>query len=93
MARILIIDTDENLRRQLEERLASDGHEVVGARDVREGGMLVRSRLYDLVVCETGSQKKDGFGLFEELREDNVRKMFPFTGEENDQVRDGSRSR
>ena len=53
MAKILLIDDDEELLNVLEDFLIMDGHEIVTADDGRKGiNLLEASEAFDLVITD-----------------------------------------
>jgi len=68
MARILIIDDDDNLRALLGQVLTSAGHEVVLAADGKEGVNLYRAAPADLVVTDLFMPGQEGLETIVELR-------------------------
>ncbi|MEW5726067.1 MAG: response regulator [Thermodesulfobacteriota bacterium] len=68
MARILVIDDDESLRKMLGQMLVKAGHEVRLARDGREGVLLFRQGPADLVITDILMPEKEGIETILELR-------------------------
>jgi two-component system, OmpR family, response regulator MprA len=68
MARILIVDDDEQLRAALRRALAFEGHEVLPAADGAEGLRLARGHGPDLVVLDVLMPGLDGFEVCRRLR-------------------------
>jgi DNA-binding NtrC family response regulator len=60
MARILIIDDDDSLRRMLGEVLRAEGHEVVLAAGGREGLEVCRAVQIDLVLTDLCMPEQEG---------------------------------
>ncbi|MBF0107804.1 MAG: response regulator transcription factor [Magnetococcales bacterium] len=70
LARILIIDDDENIRAYLRAILeGEDGHELQEARDGDEGIHLYRKYRFDLVITDILMPVKDGVELIMEMTE------------------------
>jgi len=61
LARILLVDDEDNIRRILGSVLRDDGHEIVEARTVGEALLVLRTGIYDLVI--TDQKMPDGEGL------------------------------
>jgi DNA-binding response OmpR family regulator len=68
MARILIIDDEEAIRRPLQILLERFGHEVTVAADGQEGLRLWRSLGADLVITDIMMPNKDGIETIVELQ-------------------------
>jgi len=68
MARILIIDDEEGIRRPLQILLERAGHEVMAAPDGREGLRLWRRLGADLVITDIMMPNKDGIETIVELQ-------------------------
>jgi DNA-binding response OmpR family regulator len=69
MARILIIDDDEALRKMLHITLAHFGHVVIEATQGKEGLALFRSSNIDLVLTDLVMPEMEGFEVLLELRD------------------------
>jgi DNA-binding response OmpR family regulator len=67
LARILIIDDDDAIRRPMKVLLERAGHEVVQAADGQEGLRLWREREADLVITDIHMPEKDGIETILEL--------------------------
>ncbi|KAB0679938.1 response regulator transcription factor [Aureimonas leprariae] len=72
--RILIVEDDPNLNRQLCEAVADAGYVVDRAFDGEEGHFLGDTEPYDAVVLDVGLPKMDGISVLERWRRDG-RKM------------------
>lgn len=68
MARILLIDDDEQVRLTLAQFLETDGHLVLTARDGEEGLGVFRRERVDLVVTDIVMPRKEGIETIIELR-------------------------
>ena len=77
MARVLIVEDEETLSRNLEARLRDDGYEVSRAADGEEAMALVRSTLPDLVVLDIMLPKLDGLSICRILRKDEALAHLP----------------
>ena len=70
MARILVIDDEEDLRVLVRQALESDGHEVIPATNGAEGLALQRKRPADLVITDIFMPEPDGIETIHELKKD-----------------------
>jgi len=68
MARILVIDDEEDFRRIVSRMLASGGHEVEEAADGRQAIEAYRARPSDLVVADLYMPEIDGVEAIIRLR-------------------------
>ena len=68
MSKILIIDDEEDSRIMLSEILESEGHEVIEARDGREGLEEIRRSRPDMVFLDMRMPEMDGLQVLEVLR-------------------------
>jgi len=69
--RILVVEDDVELNRQLVEMLEEAGYVVDKAYDGEEGHFLGSSEPYDAVILDVGLPIKDGITILEEWREEN----------------------
>ncbi len=72
--RLLIVEDDPDLNRQLVTALSDAGYAVDTAFDGEEGHFLGDTEPYDAVVLDLGLPKKDGLSVLEQWRRDE-RKM------------------
>jgi DNA-binding response OmpR family regulator len=70
MARILVIEDEESVRKIYRDMLEHAGHEVIEARDGKEGGSLFRQTQPDLIITDILMPNKDGVETIRELRHD-----------------------
>ena len=68
--RILIVEDDKNLNRQLLEACSEAGYVVDVAFDGEEGHFLGDTEPYDAVILDIGLPEKDGITVLEEWRRD-----------------------
>ncbi|MBU1305508.1 MAG: response regulator transcription factor [Alphaproteobacteria bacterium] len=66
--RILVVEDDTNLNRQLKEALTEAGYAVDVAFDGEEGHFLGETEPYDAVVLDIGLPQMDGLSVLEEWR-------------------------
>jgi two-component system OmpR family response regulator len=72
--RLLVVEDDPDLNRQLVTALSEAGYAVDSAHDGEEGHFLGDTEPYDAVVLDLGLPKKDGLSVLEQWRRDE-RKM------------------
>ena len=70
MARILIIDDDDQIRSMLKQMLAREGYEVLSASNGKEGIRLYREKQTDLVITDIIMPEKNGLETIMALRKD-----------------------
>jgi two-component system OmpR family response regulator len=66
--RILVVEDDTNLNRQLKEALTENGYAVDSAFDGEEGHYLGDTEPYDAVILDIGLPQMDGLSVLEEWR-------------------------
>jgi len=67
--RILVVEDDRDLNRQLTDALSQAGYAVDHAADGEEGWFLGDTEPYDAVVLDLGLPKKDGLSVLKEWRQ------------------------
>jgi two-component system, OmpR family, response regulator len=73
--RLLVVEDEPDLRRQLQRTLTDNGYAVDVAEDGEEGQFLGETEPYDAVVLDLGLPKVDGVTVLERWRSDG--KDFP----------------
>ena len=68
MARILVIDDEDRIRRLLRAALEMEGHQVLEARQGNEGLQMIRTTLPDLVITDLMMPDKDGLEVILALK-------------------------
>jgi two-component system OmpR family response regulator len=66
--RVLVVEDDANLNRQIKEALTDAGYAVDSAFDGEEGHFLGDTEPYDAVVLDIGLPQMDGLSVLEEWR-------------------------
>ena len=66
--RVLVVEDDTNLNRQIKEALTDAGYAVDVAFDGEEGHFLGDTEPYDAVVLDIGLPRLDGFSVAQRLR-------------------------
>jgi CheY-like chemotaxis protein len=69
MARILVVEDEESIRRALDKRLRKLGHEVVTAQDGVEGLQVLGSQAFDLLITDFRMPRMDGLELLRNVKE------------------------
>jgi two-component system, OmpR family, response regulator len=72
--RILVVEDDPDLSRQLTKALGEAGYAVDAAADGEEGHFMGDTEPYDAVILDIGLPKRDGISVLEQWRRDD-RKM------------------
>jgi DNA-binding NtrC family response regulator len=70
MARILVVDDDEQIRIMLDISLSRDSHEVVTAENGVVASTLQREQPVDIVIIDIIMPEKEGFETIIEFRRD-----------------------
>ncbi len=66
--RVLVVEDDQDLNRQLVSVLSEEGYAVDTALDGEEGYFLGDTEPYDLVILDIGLPKMDGISILEQWR-------------------------
>ena len=82
MARILIVDDEQSIRRTLGTFLERDGHTVATAEDTESAQALIDKEVWDVVVTDIIMPGAGGVVLLEKIREqDPTTQVVLITGE------------
>jgi DNA-binding NarL/FixJ family response regulator len=76
--KILVIDDDVKMRRQMAALLAAEGYQTVEARNGREGIELAKRENPALVLCDITMPEMNGHRVLESLRADAATAHLPF---------------
>jgi two-component system, OmpR family, alkaline phosphatase synthesis response regulator PhoP len=90
MARVLIIEDNQNVALGLRTNLEFEGHQAEIARDGTSGLIRARTRGHDLIVLDLMLPAMDGFRVLETLRSESVTTpvlVLTARGDEADKVR------
>ncbi len=68
MARVLVIDDEEDMRRVVDVMLKNAGHDTVLAVDGNDGLQKFEQQRFDLVVCDLFMPNREGIATLRELR-------------------------
>lgn len=77
MAKILVIEDNENNRVLLSRRLKAQGYEVVTADDAESGLPMVHSVRPDLILMDLGLPGMDGWAATRQLKTDPALRALP----------------
>jgi len=77
MAKILFIEDEPTLQKELHEVLKQEEYEIFGAFDGVEGLEIAKKEKPDLILLDLILPKKDGFEVLKELKEDDNTKDIP----------------
>jgi len=69
MAKLLVVDDENNLRLVVQKELTRLGHEVETASDGEEAWNLLEERDFDVLLCDINMPRLDGMSLLRRLRE------------------------
>src|SRR5215831_21410031 len=77
MSKILVIEDQAQMRRNLVTILQMENYSVVSAENGRRGLELAKSERPDLVLCDLMMPELDGFGVVQALRADQTTATLP----------------
>ncbi len=69
MAKLLVVDDENNLRLVVQKELTRLGHEVETAADGESAWNLLEERDFDVLLCDINMPRLDGMSLLRRLRE------------------------
>jgi DNA-binding response OmpR family regulator len=78
MRRILIIEDEPTLRKQMGQILRFEGFEALEAANGKTGVETAVSLVPDLIICDIMMPELDGFGVIQALRDNPRTAMIPF---------------
>ncbi len=92
MAKLLLVEDDNNLREIYEARLQAEGYEIVSAKDGEEALVIAKAEKPDLVISDVMMPKISGFEMLDILRNTEELKgvkviMLTALGQTDDQQR------
>src|SRR5690348_221939 len=90
MKRILVIEDEPEMRRNLVTVLKMEGYEAVAAENGRRGLELAKAQVPDLVLCDVMMPELDGYEVLQALHSNSRNALIPFIfltakGEKEDQ--------
>ena len=68
MTKILVIEDEPQMRRNMTTILKMEGFEALGAGNGREGVTLAKREKPELILCDVMMPELDGYGVLGELR-------------------------
>jgi two-component system OmpR family response regulator len=71
--RILVVEDDPDINRQLVTALSESGYAVDSAFDGEEGGYLGENEPYDTIILDLGLPKLDGLSILERWRRNDIK--------------------
>lgn len=78
MPRILVIEDEYSLRRDIIDMLSFEGHEVSGAENGAAGVQEALRLVPDLIICDIMMPELDGYGVLDALRRAEATAAIPF---------------
>lgn len=92
MAKIMLVEDDNNLREIYEARLQAEGYEIVAAKDGEEALVLAKNEKPELIISDVMMPKISGFEMLDILRNTDGLKdvkiiMLTALGQSDDQQR------
>jgi DNA-binding NtrC family response regulator len=69
MAKLLVVDDENNLRLVVQKEMSRQGHEVETASDGEAAWDLLERQDFDVLLCDINMPRLDGIGLLRRLRE------------------------
>ncbi len=69
MAKLLVVDDENNLRLVVQKEMTRQGHEVDTASDGEAAWELLERQDFDVLLCDINMPRLDGIGLLRRLRE------------------------
>src|SRR5437868_3658642 len=94
MAKLMLVEDDNNLREIYEARLQAEGYEIVTAKDGEEALVVAKAEKPDLIISDVMMPKISGFEMLDILRNTDGLKdvkviMLTALGQSDDQQRAG----
>ena len=69
MAKLLVVDDENNLRLVVQKEMSRQGHDVETASDGETAWSLIEETDFDVLLCDINMPRLDGIGLLRRLRE------------------------
>src|SRR4029434_3017124 len=78
MKKILVIEDEPEMRRNVLTILKFEKYEPIGADNGRTGLEMARTQRPDLILCDVMMPQLDGYGVLQALRENSATATIPF---------------
>lgn len=78
MARLLVVEDEDQIRQEVVEWLQFEGHDVIGAADGVLGLEAARNQLPHLIICDVAMPRMSGHEVLLEIRADPHLNQTPF---------------
>jgi DNA-binding NarL/FixJ family response regulator len=78
MTRILIIEDEARMRKNMLMILKREGFQALGAANGSEGIVIAKRELPDLILCDVMMPEVDGYGVLGALRAERATETIPF---------------
>jgi two-component system, sensor histidine kinase and response regulator len=78
MKKILVIEDEQSLRKDIMEMLGYEGYEMLGAENGAVGLQKARESLPDLIICDIMMPELTGYEVLDELRKETQTSTIPF---------------
>ncbi|MCY7375077.1 MAG: sigma-54 dependent transcriptional regulator [Pyrinomonadaceae bacterium] len=69
MAKLLVVDDENNLRLVVQKEMTRQGHEVETASDGEAAWAFLEKQDFDVILCDINMPRLDGIGLLRRMRE------------------------
>ena len=76
--KILVVEDEESLRKDIIDMLSFEGFEVAGAENGRVGIEKAKDYLPDLIICDIMMPEASGYDVLSELRQETTTAAIPF---------------
>ncbi len=77
MARVLVVDDDERIRRLVTDLLTANAHSVVQAEDGAEAVVKAQTESPDLILMDVFMPKMDGYAALQAIKNEEATKKIP----------------
>lgn len=78
MKKILVIEDEAEMRRNIVTLLCLEGYQTIVAENGRAGVEHAKSQTPDLILCDVMMPRLDGYGVLQALHEDPETSLIPF---------------
>jgi len=77
MARVLVVDDDERIRRLVTDLLTANAHTVTSASDGAEAVLKAQEERPDVILMDVFMPKMDGYAALEAIKKEEATKKIP----------------